>query len=48
MEAMINAYKMFVRKSEGERQHEHLDGDRRILLKWTLEKQDGKMWTGFI
>jgi hypothetical protein len=28
--------------------YEDLDANARILLKWILEKQCGKMWRGFI
>jgi hypothetical protein len=41
---MRNAYKTLVGEPEGKKR---LLG-RRIILEWILEKQGGKVWTGFI
>jgi hypothetical protein len=46
---MINAYKMFVGKSEGKRpilRPSCVDG--KIILKWILNKQVRRVWTGLI
>jgi hypothetical protein len=36
-----------VRKPEGKNHSEDLGVNGKILLRWILEKQDGKTWNGF-
>jgi hypothetical protein len=43
-----NAYKILVEKHEGKRPREDLDADGRITLKWIVNKEGDRMWTGFI
>jgi hypothetical protein len=43
---MRNVYKIFVGKREGTRSPD--DNRRRIISKWTLKKEDVKVFTGFI
>jgi hypothetical protein len=45
--AKMNAYRILVGKPEGKRPLGNLDVGGRIL-KWTLGKQDGVVWTGLI
>jgi hypothetical protein len=43
-----NAYKTFVRKSEGKRLLGRVVADGIIILEWILGKQDENLWTGFM
>jgi hypothetical protein len=42
----ISAYKLLLEIRKGRNHSE--DVDERIILKWTLGKMDGKLWTGFM
>jgi hypothetical protein len=39
---------MLVGKPEGKDHSEDLSADRRIILKWILKKEVGRMWTELI
>jgi hypothetical protein len=41
------AYRIFVGKPEGKNHQEDLNVGERIILKWTLEKQDGVVLARF-
>jgi len=41
---MRNAYKI-IGKPEGKKTMEDIDKEKRITLKWILEKQSGQFWT---
>jgi hypothetical protein len=43
-----NAYNILVGNLKDRGHLEDLNVDRRIILEWILETQDGKLWTGFI
>jgi hypothetical protein len=43
-----NAYNILVGKPEGKDNLEDLRVDGKVILKWTLRKLGGKMWTGCI
>jgi hypothetical protein len=44
MEAVRNVYKVDLKR----REHSgDLDVDEMIILEWTVEKYDGRVWTGF-
>jgi hypothetical protein len=43
MGEMRNTYKVFVGNLKGD-----LRVEGRVILKWTLKKQPGKLWTGLI
>jgi hypothetical protein len=43
-----NEYKIFVGKLEGREFLEVLGAHGRNTLKWILQKQGGKVWTGFM
>jgi hypothetical protein len=40
--------KFWLESLKGRDRSEDLDVDERIILKWVLVKQVGKVWTGFI
>jgi hypothetical protein len=42
---MRNANKIFLEKPEGRYHSQGLDIDDRIIIKWFLGKQGGRMWT---
>jgi len=44
---MGNEYKIVIGKAEGKDHLEDLGIDGRVFV-WILEKQGGKLWTGFI
>jgi len=48
MGQMRNAYNILVGQSEGRDHLEDLCTDARIISEWILEKQNRKLWTGFI
>jgi hypothetical protein len=43
-----NAYKILVRKPEGNDYFGDMRVDGRQILKWILKKQSVSLWTGFI
>jgi hypothetical protein len=45
---MRNVFKILVSKPEGKRPLEDLGGRWKIILKWILGKEGGKVWTGCI
>jgi hypothetical protein len=45
---MRNVYNIFIGKSEGKIHSEDLCVYRKIILKWVVEKEGGKLRTGFI
>jgi hypothetical protein len=45
---MINIYNVLAGKPEGRYHSEERGVGARIMLKWILEEQGGKLWTGFI
>jgi hypothetical protein len=47
MEEMRNAHNFLSKSQRGADHSEDLGVEERIVLKWMLEKQGGKVWTGF-
>jgi hypothetical protein len=45
---MRNVYKILAGKPRPLDHSEDLGVDRRKILKWSLDKYNGKVWTGFI
>jgi len=45
---MRSAYEILMGKSEGKRPLGRIGIDVKTVLEWILEKQSGKVWTGFI
>jgi len=43
-----NAYRVLIGKPEGNNRLEHIRVDKKIILKWILKDQVGRVWTGFI
>jgi len=48
MEDRKGSYSVLVARPEGRKPLRRLVAYRTIILKWILEKRDGKAWTGFI
>jgi hypothetical protein len=45
---MGNSYNTLVGNLKGKDQMKVLGADLRIIIKWILEKQGGRLWTGLI
>jgi hypothetical protein len=48
MGEMRNVYEILVEEPEGRFHLKDLLVDERLILEWTLGKQDENLWTGFI
>jgi hypothetical protein len=47
MREMTNTYKVLVDNLKGRDQLKDLGADMRIILKWSIKKSGGSVWTGF-